>query len=107
VVNGKPTRLAAPPRPGVTASRRGQRVVVNYSFRPFPRECRPATIEVVIDVTDDTLAGNATQARISSRTGTLSLVLPPLLAKADTVRATAVSERGVPGEAVSIRLKSD
>ena len=103
---GKVRRFFFPPSPGVAARRASDaKVVVAYQFGELDARCRPATLELTIDVNDDAVAGSQTVAPVRGSEGTLTIDVPPDLAQADVVRATARTQKGYPSKAASVLIE--
>jgi len=103
--NGRIRRILFPPAPGLTARRLGARsVLVTYQFSALDRRCRPAVLELTLDVNDDPLPGTGIVSRIRGLRGTVTVSLPEGFAKADVVRATARTEKGLPSTATAVLI---
>ena len=95
-----------PPKPGISATRLpGDRVRVSYRFGDFDRRCRPALLELVVDESDDPVAGAKTLARAQGREGTVTITIPDDLRTADVVRAIARTRKGLPSDAAAALIR--
>ena len=97
-----------PQPPGIAARRVGPtRVLVTYVIGEDDDACRAEWLDVVVDVTADSVAGDLTQVRISEkRSGQVVIPLKADLAHADTVIASIKPERfSLGSRSTSIRIR--
>ncbi len=95
-----------PPAPGVSARRVGPaKVLVVYRFGAVEPRCRPASLELTVDVNDDRFAGDGTVVRVRLPRGEIPLSLPEHVAGADVLRATARTEAGLPSRVAIVLIR--
>jgi hypothetical protein len=97
---------SGPPAPGLSARRVNRHTVtVLYRFARTERECRPAKLELTLDVTSDTLPGTGRIVSVEGRRGQVTLRVPRDLRRADVVRAIARTDDGLPGRTASVLIR--
>jgi hypothetical protein len=97
--------LLFPPRPGLSASRLPRdRVRVSYRFRHISRRCRPAYVEVLIDVSANAIPPDKTLGVVRGTQGTVTIPVDPDLREADVVRAIARTKSGLPSDAATVLI---
>jgi hypothetical protein len=98
-----------PQPPGVTAKRVGpKRVLVTYRIGGGDEDCRAKWIQVVVDVSDDFLPGDARRFPIArKRSSQITLPVPGDLADADILVAGTRTKRysGVASRTTTIRIR--
>lgn len=99
-------RYFLPPSPGITARRLSDaKVLVAYQVFTVDRRCRTTNLTLTIDVNDDPRAGVSTVVSVRRARGTVTIDIPPDLANADVIRATARTRQGYPSEAASVLIR--
>jgi hypothetical protein len=93
-----------PPRPGLRTVMRRQAITVSYAFRGSIERCIPTTLQITLDVNDDPLPGRSQYVRARHMEGRVTIPIPEDLDAADVVRVSAMTRRGVPGEAASVLI---
>ena len=94
-----------PPAPGLRARRAGSEVIIAYRFARVDRRCRPSSLQVNADVTDDRLPPTGKLVVVRRRRGVIRLPLPPDLRRADAVSATARTQDGRPSRATTVLIR--
>jgi glucose/arabinose dehydrogenase len=95
-----------PPVPGLSARRVNRRTVtVVYRFDRTDQKCRPAHLEVTLDVSSDTLPGTGRIFSVVGSRGRVTLRVPRDLRRADVVRATARTGDGRPSTTASVLIR--
>jgi hypothetical protein len=103
-VSVDPAEPPIPPRPGISAAWRKSGVEIRYRFESLPYACRPRFLVVSVDDTTDTLPGDTKRARISGRTGALTVSVRPALRAAELLSAMAMTAGGALSEPAVVQI---
>jgi len=102
---GGSKRFAMPPRPGVAARRVDDgTVIVSYDLGAVDPRCRPAFLQLTLDINDDGQSGAGTHARIRKPRGEISMAAPGHMREADVFIASVRTSDGLPSESSKVLI---
>jgi hypothetical protein len=103
-------RVRVPQPPGVTARyvRDGLSLLVTYRVGDADAECRPTSLRLTADVSDDVLTGDGDDFRIADEAGQIELPLQGRVVNADVLHASswAAANGGLSSQTTTIRIRS-